>query len=660
MTKSTQKYITRFTDLDIHLFREGTHYKLYEKLGAHPMMNGETAGTYFAVWAPNASKVSVIGHFNGWKKDTHPMQIRWDGSGIWECFIPNIGKGTIYKYRITNAYTQQAFEKGDPFALRWETPPATASVVWDTNYEWQDKSWLKERMASNAEKLNKPISVYEVHLGSWRRKQNDGGRSLTYTELANELVPYVKEMGFTHIEMMPPMEHPFFGSWGYQVTGYFAPSSRFGTPEEFMHLIDAFHQNGIGVIVDWVPSHFPGDIHGLYYFDGTHLFEHADPRKGYHPDWKSYIYNYTRNEVRAFLISNALFWLDKFHVDGLRVDAVASMLYLDYSRDDGQWIPNKYGGKENLEAIQLLKEFNTAVSTAFPDVYTIAEESTAWPMVSRPVGDGGLGFDMKWMMGWMHDTLDYFKRPTKYRKFHQNDLTFSMMYAFAENFMLPLSHDEVVHGKGSLFGRMPGDEWQKYANLRLMFAYMFTHPGAKLLFMGGELAQYKEWNHDGELDWALLTRSPNQGINLLVKDLNALYKSEKALHELNFEEAGFEWLDCADYKNSVFVYIRKGKAAEEVLMVIGNFTPQPLETYRVGLPEAGVWQEVFNSDHSRYYGSGLLNVYPMEAQEISQHYRTHSIELTLPPLGLLILKKKRAEIVVTEVPEIEDIVEVSV
>ena len=647
MNKSTP-YITRFTELDIHLFKEGKHYKLYEKLGAHVMTNGDTQGTYFAVWAPNASKVSVIGHFNGWNKEAHPMTARWDGSGIWECFVPNIGKGIVYKYHIVNAYTQQAFDKGDPFALTWEEPPQTASIVWDMDYTWQDTKWLEQRMATKDNNLHKPFSVYEVHLGSWRRKQEEKGRSLTYQEMADELVHYVQKMGFTHVEFLPIMEHPFFGSWGYQVTGYFAPSSRFGTPEEFMGLIDAFHQAGINVILDWVPSHFPGDIHGLHYFDGTHLYEHADPRQGYHPDWKSYIFNYTRPEVRSFLISNALFWLDKYHIDGLRVDAVASMLYLDYSREDGQWIPNKYGGKENLEAISLLKEFNTAAYSTFPDIYTIAEESTAWPGVSRPVYAGGLGFGLKWMMGWMHDTLDYFKRPTKYRRFHQNDLSFSVMYAFAENFMLPLSHDEVVHGKGSLLGKMPGDEWQRFANLRLMYAYMFTHPGAKLLFMGGELAQYKEWNHDGELDWALLEHPSHQGVNLLVQDLNALLKSEKALHELSFSQEGFEWIDCADHQNSVFVYIRKGKDEEEVLLMIGNFTPKPQQGYRIGLPSDGIWYEIFNSDHKRYWGSGMLNVFPMEAEEEAQHNRGHSIELTLPPLGMVILKKQVEEETIVE------------
>jgi 1,4-alpha-glucan branching enzyme len=577
----------------------------------------------------------VIGNFNHWDNKNHKLTPRWDESGIWEGFFAGIGKGEVYKYAILSN-TGEYLEKADPFAFYAEVAPATASVVWDHRYEWNDSVWMNTRKQTMTEA--KPYSVYEVHLGSWRRKVEDGNRSLSYQELAEELVYYVKEAGFTHVELLPVMEHPFFGSWGYQLTGYFAPTSRFGSPQEFMALIDAFHKAEIGVIFDWVPSHFPGDAHGLYKFDGSNLYEHADPRKGFHPDWSSYIYNYGRNEVRSFLISNALFWLDVFHADGLRVDAVASMLYLDYSRKAGEWIPNEYGGNENLEAISFLKEFNEVVYANHPDAVTIAEESTAWPSVSKPTYLGGLGFGQKWMMGWMHDTLDYFKLDPIHRKYHQDEITFSIIYAFTENFMLPLSHDEVVHGKGSLLGRMPGDEWRKFANLRLMFSYMFTHPGTKLVFMGGEFGQTSEWNHDRSLDWEALTYAPHQGILKLTKDLNALYKTEKSLYQYTFDAKGFEWSDYGDRENSVIVYIRKTDLKEELLLVICNFTPATRQLYRVGVPFRGTWKEVFNSDDVKYGGSGVLNAGLLYTTPVKYHHKDNSVAITLPPLGMTILK----------------------
>jgi len=626
-----------FTDFDIHLFRSGKHFKLYEKLGAHLATFKKQEGTYFAVWAPNARSVSVIGNFNYWNNNDHKLTPRWDESGIWEGFFPGIGKGEVYKYAI-HSNTGEYLEKADPFAFYAEVAPNTASIIWDHNYQWKDKVWLNERK-KQADKV-KPYSVYEVHIGSWKRKFDDGNRSLSYKELASELVNYVKDAGFTHVEFLPVMEHPFFGSWGYQLTGYFAPTSRFGAPQEFMELVDAFHDAEIGVILDWVPSHFPGDAHGLYNFDGTNLYEHADPRKGFHPDWSSYIYNYGRNEVRSFLISNALFWIDVYHADGLRVDAVASMLYLDYSRKEGEWIPNEHGGNENLEAISFLKEFNEVVYGNHPDVITIAEESTAWPGVSKPTYLGGLGFGQKWMMGWMHDTLSYFKQDPIHRKYHQNEITFSVMYAFTENFMLPLSHDEVVHGKGSLLGRMPGDEWKKFANLRLMFSYMFTHPGTKLLFMGGEFGQSSEWNHDQSLDWYLLDYAPHQGILTLIKDLNHLYKTEPACYEFPFDEKGFEWVDYSDHENSVMIFMRKGKQREDALMVVCNFTPETRQLYRIGVPYRGTWTEIFNSDNVKYWGSGVLNPGLLYTTPVKYHNRDYSVSITLPPLGISILKLK--------------------
>jgi 1,4-alpha-glucan branching enzyme len=628
------------TDFDIHLFRSGKHFKLYEKLGAHPATFKNQSGVYFAVWAPNAKTISVIGNFNQWQSGQHNLNPRWDESGIWEGFFPGIEKGEAYKYAI-HSNTGEYLEKADPFALYAEIPPRTASIVWESKYHWKDTSWLEKRKSLVGKA--QPYSVYEVHLGSWKRKPEDGNRSLSYKELIDELVPYVKNAGFTHVEFLPVMEHPFFGSWGYQLTGYFAPTSRFGSPQEFMGLVDAFHHANVGVILDWVPSHFPGDAHGLFKFDGTHLYEHADPRKGFHPDWSSYIYNYGRNEIRSFLISNALFWLDRYHIDGLRVDAVASMLYLDYSRKAGEWEPNEHGGNENLEAIMFLKEFNETVYGTYPDVVTIAEESTAWPGVSRPTYLGGLGFGQKWMMGWMHDTLKYFKDDPIYRKYHQNEITFSIMYAFTENFMLPLSHDEVVHGKGSLIGRMPGDEWRKFANLRLMYAYMFTHPGTKLLFMGAEFGQTGEWNHDNSLSWHLLDYDLHKGVLKLISDLNALYKSEPALYQFAFSEKGFEWVDYSDRENSVMVFMRKGEESKDTLMVICNFTPEVRTQYRVGVPIRGTWKEIFNSDDLKYGGSGQLNQGLQHTSPVKYHHKDYSLALSLPPLGISILKLKEEQ-----------------
>jgi len=625
-----------FTDFDISLFASGKHFRLYEKLGSTPMeLNGQS-GTYFAVWAPNAEEVSVIGEFNQWKKSEHALNARWDSSGIWEGFIPGPGENAIYKYAIKTRGGHY-LEKGDPFAEMWEVPPATASIVRRFDFKWTDGTWMKNRKKKNS--LNGPFSVYEVHLGSWKRKFEDRNRSLSYRELADELVPYVKEMGFTHVELMPVMEHPFFGSWGYQITGYFAPSSRFGSPEDFAYLVNQFHKNDIGVILDWVPSHFPNDAHGLYRFDGTALYEHEDFRKGYHPDWNSYIFNYGRNEVRSFLISNACYWLDRFHTDGLRVDAVASMLYLDYSRDEGQWVPNEFGGRENLEAISLLKEMNQEVYTSFPDVQTIAEESTSWPMVSRPVSGGGLGFGMKWMMGWMNDMLEYMKKNPIYRSYHQNQITFSLVYAFTENFMLPLSHDEVVHGKGSLLGRMPGDEWQRFANLRTLYAWMFTHPGTKLLFMGSEFAQFTEWKHDETLLWNLYQFDYHRGVSEMVKDLNKLYRGEKALHELSFDQDGFEWIDYGDNKNCIISFYRKGR--KEKLLVVGNFAPAAHENYRIGITDKLNFEEVFNSDSKKYGGSGFGNSGVLKGEIEPLHGRDFSLELRIPPLGFVVLKPKK-------------------
>lgn len=624
------------TDYDIHLFKSGKHYKLYEKLGAHPATFSGREGVFFAVWAPNATSISVIGYFNNWQPGHHHLYPRWDGSGIWEAFFTDVKHGDAYKYAI-HSNTGEYQEKADPFAFFAEVPPKTASIVWKSKYDWKDRDWLDQRHKA----AGKPqaYSVYEVHFGSWKRKAHN--ESMSYPEMAHDLVDYVKDMGFTHVEFLPLMEHPFYGSWGYQLTGYFAPTSRYGNPEDFKYLVDCFHKAGIGVILDWVPSHFPGDVHGLYKFDGTHLYEHADPRKGFHPDWKSYIFNYGRNEVRSFLISNALFWLDHFHIDGLRVDAVASMLYLDYSRKAGEWIPNTYGGNENLEAISFLKEFNEVVYKEFPDTITIAEESTSWSGVSRPTYLGGLGFGQKWMMGWMHDTLHYFKLDPIYRKYHQNEISFSIMYAFTENFMLPLSHDEVVHGKGSLFGRMPGDEWQKFANLRLLFSYMFTHPGSKLVFMGGEFGQSAEWNHERSLDWHLLDYQFHKGVQLLLKDLNKLYKTEHALYQYAFEHKGFQWIDYGDRENSVIAYQRQSEKKEDLLIIVCNFTPAVRQHYRIGVPYRGQWKEFFNSDDHKYGGSGVVNHGLLMTSPVKYHQRDYSVSVTLPPLAMVVLKLER-------------------
>ncbi|AKD56785.1 1,4-alpha-glucan branching protein GlgB [Spirosoma radiotolerans] len=626
---------SRFSDFDIHLFRSGKHQRLYEKFGAHVVDHNGVTGTYFAVWAPSAKYVAVIGNFNGWNKGSQPMNVRWDSSGIWEVFVPNIGRGETYKYFIVNENGRE-LEKGDPYAHWWEVPPKTASVVWDTYYEWQDQDWMGSRKEKNA--LDAPISVYEMHLSSWRRDPSNPDRELTYGEIADALVPYLQDLGFTHVEFMPVMQYPYAPSWGYQITGYFAPSSRFGTPQEFMKLIERLHQAGIGVFLDWVPSHFPGDAHGLYEFDGSHLYEYPDPRKGYHPDWKSYIFNYSRPEVRSFLMSNAMFWLDRCHVDGLRVDAVASMLYLDYSRKAGEWEPNMFGGRENLEVISLIKEINEAIYKDFPDTQTIAEESTAFPGVSRPVYTGGLGFGMKWMMGWMNDTLRYFERDPAFRKFHQDELTFSTVYAYTENFMLPLSHDEVVYGKHSLVGKMPGDEWQRFANLRLLFSYMFTHSGTKLVFMGGEFGQTAEWKFDTSLDWHLLQYAPHKGTLACVKALNSLYKTEPAMHERNFSSDGFEWIDTSDRENSVISYLRKGNRPEDNLLIVLNMTPVPRTQYRIGVPAAGSYKEIFNSDAIEFYGSGVSNPTPISSEAELWHGRPQSINVNIPPLGAVVLK----------------------
>ncbi|MGZ4000224.1 MAG: 1,4-alpha-glucan branching protein GlgB, partial [Mucilaginibacter sp.] len=617
-TKNSVEVFSRFTDFDIGLFKSGKHYKLYEKMGSHVMEVNGVIGTYFAVWAPNAQYVSVMANFNYWDRGSHPLFVRWDGSGIWEGFIPNIGDGETYKYFIKSTSGEE-LEKSDPFALRWEEPPRTASIVADTYFEWKDNVWMKERYKHNA--LDKPFSVYEVHIGSWARSPESPDVFYTYEQLIDKLVPYVKDMGFTHVEFMPIAEHPYYPSWGYQVSGYYAASSRYGTPKQLMKLIENFHQEGIGVILDWVPSHFPGDAHSLYRFDGTHLYEHADMRKGFHPDWKSYIFNYGRNEVRSFLISNGLFWLDRYHIDGLRVDAVASMLYLDYSRKDGEWEANQFGGNENLEAISLLKEFNEACYANFPDIQTIAEESTSFTGVSRPVYTGGLGFGMKWMMGWMHDTIKYFSTDPLFRKYHHNQITFSLIYAFTENFMLPFSHDEVVYGKGSMLNKMPGDEWQKFANLRLVYSYMFTHPGTKLLFMGAEIGQGTEWNFERSLDWYVLEYPNHRGIQEVVKALNKLYKSEPALYEKAFEGSGFEWIDGGNSADSILIYTRKGYDPKNDLVIVLNMTPNPHHAFRVGVPEAGSWKEIFNSDEKQYWGSGLDNPKAVKSEKIHWHGR---------------------------------------
>jgi 1,4-alpha-glucan branching enzyme len=623
---------TLMSNEDVYLFNEGSHFHLYGKMGAHPVIRNGIAGTCFSVWAPAAEQVSVIGSFNDWNKDAHVLMPRGE-SGIWEGFIPEVGKGTLYKFHIRSRFNDYEVEKTDPFACFNEIPPKTASIVWDLDYTWRDENWMTSRKRRNG--LNAPMSIYEMHVGSWRRVLQDGNRSLSYRELAATLPEYLQRMGFTHVEFLPIMDHPFFGSWGYQTTGYFAPSGYYGTPQDLMVLIDELHRHDIGVILDWVPSHFPTDGHGLSFFDGTHLYEHADPRQGFQQDWKTLVFNYGRNEVRSVLISSALFWLDKYHADGLRVDAVASMLYLDYSRKQGEWIPNQYGGRENLDAIGFLRRLNEAVYQNHPDVQTFAEESTAWPLVSRPTYVGGLGFGMKWDMGWMHDMLEYMRQDTYFRKYHHDKLTFRMVYAFHENFVLPLSHDEVVYGKGSLLGKMPGDDWQKFANLRLLFGYMYAQPGKKLLFMGGEFGQRREWAHDSTVEWDLLQDGRHSGIQQWVTDLNRLYRSEQALYGQDFNSVGFEWVDCTDFESSVISLLRHGTSTDGEVFVVCNFTPVPRQNYRIGVSRGGFWKETLNSDAPLYGGSGWGNLGRVEAVPIPLHGRTHSMTLTLPPLAVL-------------------------
>jgi len=625
------------SDQDLYLFNEGSHLRLYEKLGSHPGTVEGVEGSHFAVWAPNAARVSVVGDFNGWDRDRNPLVPR-DASGIWEAFLPGVGPGQHYKYHVASRIGGYAVDKADPFGFHTEVPPRTASVVWSLDYPWTDQEWMESRHGRSA--LEAPIAIYELHLGSWRRDGSDSDRLLGYRELAPLLADYVHEMGFTHVEFLPLMEHPFYGSWGYQTTGYFAPSSRYGTPQDLMYLIDHLHQRGIGVILDWVPSHFPADEHGLGFFDGTHLFEHGDPQQGIHPDWDSFIFNYGRHEVRSFLLSSALYWLDEYHADGLRVDAVASMLYLDYSRKAGEWVANKYGGRENIEAIEFLRRLNAEVYRHHPDTQTIAEESTAWPMVSRPTYLGGLGFGMKWDMGWMHDTLRYMSNDPIHRRFHHNEITFRTVYAFHENFVLPLSHDEVVHGKGSLLGKMPGDGWKKHANLRVLLGYMYTQPGKKLLFMGGELGQWREWNHDSSLDWHLLEQDLHKGLQRWVRDLNTLYRGEPALHELDCESAGFEWIDADDAEQSTLAYLRRGKSRSDALVVVCNLTPVQRHNHRVGVPRAGAWREILNSDAPLYGGSGQGNLGGVHSVPVARHGRPQSIVITLPPLAVVVFKSE--------------------
>ncbi|HYG54475.1 MAG TPA: 1,4-alpha-glucan branching protein GlgB [Burkholderiales bacterium] len=614
---------------DLYLFREGTHSRLYERLGAQVSQEG----TRFAVWAPNAESVAVVGDFNDWDPRKHPMT--GSDAGIWTVHVPEARPGSLYKFHIVARHGGYRVDKADPFAFRSELAPRTASVVWDTTYQWNDAEWMRSRGKKNA--LDAPCSIYEVHLGSWRRDPSDPRRFLSYRELAPMLAEYAQRMGFTHVELMPIMEHPFYGSWGYQSTGYFAPSARYGTPQDFMFLVDTLHQAGIGVILDWVPSHFPWDAHGLGYFDGTHLFEHSDPRQGHHPDWASAIFNYGRNEVKAFLASSARFWLDRYHVDGLRVDAVASMLYLDYGRKHGEWIPNRFGGRENLEAIEFLRFLNESVYRDFPDTQTIAEESTAWPQVSRPTYLGGLGFGMKWNMGWMHDTLKYFSRDPVYRKHHHDSLSFSLWYAFHENFVLPLSHDEVVHGKGSLIGRMPGDEWQQFANLRALFGFMWAHPGKKLLFMGGEFGQRREWTHEDSLEWHVLQYPTHEGVQRWIADLNRTLKENPSLHKVDFSHDGFRWVARTDWEASVVAFLRQAPGEAPILCVF-NLTPVPRQNYRVGVPHGGRWREVLNSDAPYYGGSGMGNYGGTDATPMPYEEFTHSLVLTLPPLAALYFK----------------------
>ncbi len=626
---------TLLSEEDLYLFNEGSHYRMYRLLGAHPCARGGVPGVHFGVWAPGAEQVSVMGEFNGWSKNRHRLHPR-GCSGVWSGFFPGIPIGAAYKYHIVSRDNDYSVDKADPFAFYQEVPPRTASLVWDLDYHWRDRAWMQQRRHQNG--LSAPMSIYEVHLGSWMRVPEENDRPLMYRELAPRLADHVQRMGFTHVEFLPLTEHPFYGSWGYQTTGYFAPTSRYGTPQDLMALIDYLHQRGIGVILDWVPSHFPSDEHGLGYFDGTHLFEHSNPQLGYHPDWNSLIFNYDRHEVRSFLMSSAMFWLDRFHIDALRVDAVASMLYLDYSRKAGEWVPNIHGGNENLGAISFLRRLNEEIYRNYPDVQTIAEESTAWPMVSRPTSQGGLGFGMKWDMGWMHDTLRYLARDPIHRQHHHNELSFRMIYAFSENYALPLSHDEVVHGKGSLLSKMPGDDWQKFANLRLLYGYMFGQPGKKLLFMGGEWGHGAEWNHDKSLDWHQLEHPLHAGTMQWVADLNRLYRSEPALHDSDCQPQGFQWIDCDDAAASTISFIRKGAFTEETILVLCNFTPVPRTDYRVGVPFGGFWEEVLNGDARQYGGGGIDNAGGQWASATPHHGQPYSLLLTVPPLAAVFFK----------------------
>ena len=627
--------VSLLTDYDVYFFRQGTHSRLYEKLGAHRMTVEEAPGVLFAVWAPNARQVTVMGGFNGWDRESHPLRPRDDDSGIWEGFVPGLGVGELYKYHLVSRDGYRV-DKGDPFAFQLEEPPRTASVVCDLEYAWNDEGWMAHREQANG--LDAPWSVYELHAGSWRRVPEADHRPLSYGELAEQLPGYLDYMGFTHVEFMPLTEHPFYGSWGYQTSGYFAATARYGRPQDLMHLVDRLHAQGKGVVMDWVPAHFPHDEHGLHYFDGTFLFEHRDPKRGFHPEWSSYIFNYGRHEVRSFLISSAMFWLDKYHVDGLRVDGVASMLYLDYARRQGEWVPNEHGGNEDTQAIGFLRRLNEAVYRDHPGVQTIAEESTAWPMVTRPAHLGGLGFGFKWNMGWMHDTLEYMGKEPVHRKYHHNQLTFSIWYAFFENFVLPLSHDEVVYGKGSLIGKMPGDDWQKFANLRALYGYMWAHPGKKMLFMGGEIGQRSEWNHDASLEWHLMEYAPHQGIQAWVRDLNHFYRQRPALFEQDRALEGFQWIDFHDWESSVIAFLRRGCDPDAVVVVVCNFTPVVRQNYTVGVPRGGWWREALNSDAEVYGGSGVGNLGGQEAAPVPAHGQYHSLTLTLPPLGVVMFE----------------------
>ena len=626
---------TLFTDFDIALFQTGKHYRLYEKMGARPMKLADEEGTYFAVYAPTAKSVKVIGSFNQWDGNDYELMPRWDSSGIWEGFIANVGNGDQYKFEITT-FDDRILIKSDPYGFLQEVAPKTASIVYEHQHSWTDGRWMRSRKKKNS--LSAPYTIYEVHPASW--KMHPDGRLYSYLDMVEHLVPYVKEMGFTHVEFLPVMEYPYDGSWGYQITAFFATTSRFGTPDEFKQLVEALHRAGVGVILDWVPSHFPSDGHGIATFDGSCVYEHPDPQKGYHPDWKSHIFNYERPEVRSFLISNALFWLDYFHIDGLRVDAVASILYLDYSREEGEWTPNEYGGNYNLAAIDFIRDFNLAVYEHYPDTQTIAEESTAFPMVTHPIHLGGLGFGMKWMMGWMHDTLEYFKADPFFRRYEQGKLTFNMVYAYSENFILPFSHDEVVHGKASLIYKMPGDEWQKFANLRVMLGYMYTHPGNKLLFMGDEFAQTNEWNYKQELNWSLLQYASHQGIQQLVIALNDLFTSHKALYQLQYDAKGFEWIDFADEEQSVIVYLRQGKQKKDRMIIICNFTPEIRDRYRIGVPSPGSWKIVLDTDDNKYGGSAYLKRKTIRTSAKKYHNRPYSLMVNLPPLAMLALIPK--------------------